>query len=274
MKDLAYQIRRIILEQSFRAGVGHIGSALSIADILASVYGDVLRARSPRDKERDVFILSKGHAALALYAALYCRGWLSKKNLGTYCGDGTCLGVHPEHGLPGIECSTGSLGQGLSMGVGMALALKMKRSKARVFIVISDAEYNEGSLWEAAMFAAHHQLSNICVIADNNGQQAFGYTRDVLNVAPVENIWKAFGWGVYSVDGHDRLAITRTIRKSLKVKNSPHVIIANTQLGYGVSYMQRQIKWHYWPMSDKEYGLALEDIKKVGLKKSHGIGRA
>src|SRR5262249_8253262 len=157
----AFQLRRIILEQSKRARVGHIGSALSVADLIASLYDRVLRIAAPDDPERDRFVLSKGHAALALYGALFLKGWMTQEDLDTYCGDGSLLGVHPERALTGVDFSTGSLGLGLSMGAGAALAARLSRSFRRVFVLLSDAECNEGSVWEAIMFAAHHQLSNL-----------------------------------------------------------------------------------------------------------------
>src|SRR5262245_3201119 len=152
-------IRRIVLEQSKRANVGHIGSAPSVADVIAALYGSVLRVPAG-DPDRDRFVLSKGHAALAVYAALALRGGLPADQLDTYCGDASAVGVHPEHVLPGVDFSTGSLGHGLSFAVGAALAARMQRSQRRAFVLLSDAEFNEGSVWEAAMFAAHHRLAN------------------------------------------------------------------------------------------------------------------
>ena len=256
----AHLIRHIILEQSKRANVGHIGCALSIADIIAALYGNVLRIPDPQDPERDRFVLSKGQAALALYAALCLKGWISEKDLNTYCTDGSVLGVHPEHVLRGVDFSTGSLGQGLSMGVGAALAARLQQSSRRVFVLVSDAECNEGSLWEAVMFASHHQIPNLIVIVDLNGQQALGYTDQVLNLSPMEERWRAFGWNVHEVDGHDVSAITQTIGDLNTTSGPPHVIIAHTVFGKGVSYMENKIKWHYWPMSDEEYQLALDEI--------------
>ncbi len=162
----SYQIRRIILEQSKRANVGHIGSALSVADIIAALYFNVLHIPEPADPDRDRFLLSKGHSALAVYAALHLKGWITNEVLNTYCADGSLLGVHPEHALKGVDFSTGSLGQGLSIGTGAALAARHQRSTRRVFVLISDAECNEGSIWEAVMFAAHHNLSNLIVLVD------------------------------------------------------------------------------------------------------------
>ncbi len=252
-------IRRIILEQSKRANVGHIGSSLSIADIMAVLFGSVLHIPDPNDPERDRFILSKGHAALALYAALHVRGWISASDLSTYCSDGTYLGVHPEFAQKGVDFCSGSLGQGLPIGVGAALAARMQLSQRRVFVLVSDAECNEGSLWEAVMFAAHHKLSNLVVIIDLNGQQALGYTNQVINLAPMVERWRAFGWDVHDVDGHDIPGLQNTIESLTVSVGAPHVLIAHTVFGKGVSYMENQIKWHYWPMSESEYQQALQE---------------
>ena len=167
----ADEIRKIILEQSKRAGVGHIGSALSVADILAALYGGTMQIDDPDDPDRDRFVLSKGHASLALYAALHLRGWLSAEQLSTYCSDGTLLGTHPEAALRGVDFSTGSLGHGLSLAAGAALAGGLQSSSRRAFCLLSDAECNEGSVWEAVMFAAHHDLSALVAIVDLNGSK-------------------------------------------------------------------------------------------------------
>src|ERR1039458_3641581 len=176
---IAKQIRRVILDQSMRAHVGHIGSALSVADIIAALYDGLLRVNDPKDPERDRFVLGKGHAMLAVYAAFFLKGWLTKEDLNTYCGDGTMLGVHPEYGLRGVDFASGSLGQGLSMAAGAALAARLQQSPRRAFAPLSDAECDEGSVWEAVMFAAHHKLANLIAIVDLNGQQALGYTDPV-----------------------------------------------------------------------------------------------
>lgn len=260
VQTLAWNIRRIVLEQSYRARVGHIGSALCVADILAALYGGGLHIARPDDGERDRFILSKGHAALALYAALHLRGILSSEQLHAFCGDGSLTGVHPEHALPGIDFSTGSLGQGLSFGVGAALAARLQGSPRRAFVLVSDAECNEGSLWEAVMFAAHHHLSRLVVIVDYNGQQALGYTEQILNMQPLADRWRAFGWDVCEVDGHDPAGLRATLADLQMEAGPPHVLIAHTVFGKGVSYMEGQIKWHYWPMSEQEYQQALRDI--------------
>lgn len=254
-------IRRIILEQSKRANVGHIGSALSIADMVAALYGHILHIPAPDDPERDRCILSKGHAALAVYAALSLKGYLTNEQLATFCGDGTLVGVHPEHTLRGIDFSTGSLGQGLSFGVGAALAARIQHSPRRVFVLLSDAECNEGSLWEAVMFAAHHRLANLVALVDLNGQQALGYTPDVLNLSPLAERWRTFGWDVQETDGHNIPALVETVGGLDTCHGPPHVVIAHTTFGKGVSYMENQIKWHYWPMSDAEYQQALSEVE-------------
>lgn len=254
------KIRRIIIEQSRRANVGHIGSALSVTDVIAALYSGILNIRHPSDSERDRFILSKGHAALALYAALFLAGTISLEDLNTYCTDGSLLGVHPEFLLNGIDFSTGSLGQGLAYGLGSALAARIKGSSRRVFVLVSDAECNEGSLWESVMFAAHNKLSNLTAIVDLNGQQALGYTEQVLSLSPMSERWKAFGWDVCEVNGHDVSAITAAAGRHSADAGRPCVIIVRTVFGKGVSYMENQIKWHYWPMSEAEYRQALAEI--------------
>jgi transketolase len=260
MQISSRDIRRIIIEQSKRAHVGHIGSALSIADIVATLYANVLRIADPGDPDRDRFILSKGHAVLAVYAALLLTEILSENEINTYCADGSCLSVHPEHALRGVDLSTGSLGQGLSMGGGCALAARLQQSSRRVFVLVSDAECNEGAVWEAVMFAAHHRLSNLVAIVDLNGQQALGYTDQVLSLSPMAERWAAFGWDVHEVDGHDPTGMAEIIGGLDTNSGPPHVLIARTVFGKGVSYMENQIKWHYWPMSDDEYQLALNEI--------------
>ena len=256
---LAQQIRKIVLEQSKRAHVGHIGSALSIADILACLYDGILRIPALDDPDRDRFILSKGHAALALYAVLYLKGWIDEKTLNSFHSDGTLLGVHPECALPGVDFSTGSLGHGLSFGVGAALAAQMQRSNRRIFVLISDAECNEGSTWEAVMFAAHHRLSNLTAIIDLNGQQALGYTKNVLALPDMPGRWNSFGWDAREVDGHDGAALHEALVDDKSSSSMPRVIVARTIFGKGVSFMENQIKWHYLPMSDEQYTLAMKE---------------
>lgn len=250
-------VRRVVLQQSKRANVGHIGSGLSVADIVAALYGGVLRGDAS-DPDRDRFVMSKGHAALAVYAALGLAGRLSAEQLDQYCGDGGHVGVHPNHSLAGVDFSTGSLGQGLAFAAGAALGARLRGSKRRVFALMSDAECNEGSVWESAMFAAHHQLGNLVAIIDVNGQQALGYTDQVLSMEGMELRWTAFGWDASSIDGHDQEALVRTIA-GLK-GDRPHALIAQTTFGKGVSFMEGQIAWHYLPMNDEQYRLAMSEI--------------
>lgn len=258
--DIARSIRRTVLEQSKRANVGHIGSALSIADVLAALFDGPLADARADDPDRNRLVLSKGHAVLALYAAFHACGRLSSEDLNTFCGDGTILGGHPEHALPGIDFSTGSLGHGLSMAAGAALAARLQRSGRSVFAVLSDAELNEGSVWEAAMFAAQHRLANLIAIVDVNGQQALGYTRDILDLEPLAERWTSFGWHVHDVDGHDPEALANALEGIDGTGDRPHVLLARTIFGKGVSFMERKIEWHYWPISDPQYEQALSEL--------------
>jgi transketolase len=258
------KIRRIIIEESKRANVGHIGSALSIADIISVLFQNELHLPGTDDPLRDRFILSKGHAALALYAALHLKGILSVHELQTYCCDGSLLGVHPEHHLPGIDFSTGSLGHGLSIGAGAALASRLKGTPYRMFVLVSDAECNEGSLWETVMFAAHHNLSNLIAIVDNNGQQAFGKTKDIIDLNPLGEKWRTFGWEVHEVNGHDPVEIEKTLAGLNSSNGSPKVVIAHTICGRGVSFMEGKVEWHYLPLSDEQYRQALREVEEAG----------
>jgi transketolase len=259
---IADSIRCTIIEQSKRADVGHIGSALSIADILAALFAGPLADVDPDDQDRDRFVLSKGHAVLALYGALHACGRLSDAQLDTYCGDGSHLAGHPEHVLAGIDFSTGSLGQGLSIAAGCALAARLQGSRRRTYTVMSDAECNEGSVWEATMFAAQHRLSSLVAIIDVNGQQALGYTRDVLDLEPLAQRWKSFGWDVHEVNGHDRQALGDTVQGLQTESGAPHVVLARTTFGKGVRFMENRIEWHYLPQTDAEYVRAVGELAR------------
>lgn len=258
-RALATQIRKIVIEQSKRANVGHIGSSLSIADMVAALFGGAVSSPSPNHHDRDRFVLSKGHAALAVYAALYATGQISEQTLLSFCEDGTRLGVHPEPALEGIDFGTGSLGHGLSLAAGAALGARWQDSSRRVFALLSDAECNEGSVWEAAMFAGHHGLGNLVAIIDRNGQQALGYTADVLDLRDMAGAWRAFGWEVHDIDGHDPEAIASVI-EGLKGSERPNLLIAQTTFGKGVSFMESSIEWHYWPLSDANFEQAMTEL--------------
>ncbi|MEI6632905.1 MAG: transketolase [Chlamydiota bacterium] len=254
-------MRRLILDESMRAHVGHIGSALSIAEIVAVLFGEALRFPGTDDPQRDRFILSKGHAVLALYAALMLKGILTREELATYCGDGTLLGAHPEHTLRGIDFSTGSLGHGLAIGAGVALAARMAGSPHRAFVLVSDAECNEGSLWETVMFAAHHRLSNLVAVVDDNGQQAMGKTRDIIDLSPLGAKWRAFGWDVREVDGHSVPELRGVLCAAGEGPGRPRAVIARTVSGRGVSFMEGEVKWHYLPLTGELYERALGEIE-------------
>ena len=252
----AHAIRRTVIEQSHRAGVGHIGSALSIADLVAAVLAGPARVEGGADRDR--IVLSKGHAALALYAALDLDGRLEEGAIDTYCANGTLLGVHPEHGLDGVDFCTGSLGQGLSLGAGAALAAKRQGSERHVYVIMSDAELNEGSVWEATMFAAQHGLDNLTLLIDVNGQQALGYTDEVIDLHPVGEKLEAFGWSVQTVPGHDQETLGTALAQA--ADGRPRAIVAQTTFGYGVSFMESEIKWHYLPLDDESLDKALAEL--------------
>jgi transketolase len=256
----ALRIRQIVIEQSRRANVGHIGSCLSVADLLAVLYTRVLRASAESHAERDRFILSKGHAALALYGALHVAGYVSSADVESFCAEGSRFGVHPDHSVAGIDFSTGSLGHGLPMAVGAALGARLQGSSRRSFVLVSDAECNEGSLWEAVMFAAHHRLSNLVAIVDDNGQQALGKTTTVLNLSPLARRWAAFGWDVREAEGHDLGALEALFQDLDTRDGPPHVVVAHTTFGKGVSFMEGLLKWHYWPMSADEFAQARREL--------------
>jgi transketolase len=262
----AKKIRKIIIEESKRANVGHIGSALSIADIVAVLFGNELRLAGTDDPLRDRFILSKGHAALALYAGLYLEGILTEAQIQTYCKDGSMLGVHPEHRLRGIDFSTGSLGNGLSIGAGTALAARMKGFDYRTFVLVSDAECNEGALWETVMFAAHQKLSNLVAVVDDNGQQALGKTKDIIDLQPLAEKWTAFGWEVHVTDGHDTACLREVFAGLDTATGKPKVVICKTVCGKGVSFMEGKVAWHYLPLSDEQYFQALRQIEEASFR--------
>lgn len=261
LEKLSVEMRKIILKQAYAAHTGHIGCGLSIVNMLTALYFSELKGRSADDPNRDRFILSKGHAAMALHAALFLKGWISKRELLSFHTNGTYLGVHPEYGLSGVELATGSLGQGLSVGAGIALAARMKRKRFRTFVLLSDAECNEGSTWEAIAFAAHHRLDNLTVLVDLNGQQGFGYTKDILDLSPMREKWKAFGWNVKEVKD-DVKAIRKVIRSNTRF-TKPTVVLVHTTLGKGVGFMQRKVDWHYLPLTKELYEQALRNIEKL-----------
>jgi transketolase len=206
-------------------------------------------------------VLSKGHAALALYAALHLRGVLTAADLERFLQDGSPLGVHPERGVPGIDFSTGSLGMGLAYAAGAALAAHLDASPRRVYALLSDAECDAGATWEAALFAGHHGLDALVALVDVNGQQALGATRSVLDLEPLAEKWHAFRWRVHEVDGHDEAALERTLLGPCREPGRPHVVLARTTFGRGVAFMEGQLRWHYTPLQPEELARALAGLE-------------
>ena len=261
-ENLAKKIKEHILKISHRARSPHVGSSLSIADILAVLYGGILHVdpKQPEWSERDRFILSKGHACTALYAVLAERGFLPKSWLEMYKDDGSYLPRHATHNIPGIEASTGSLGHGLSIGCGMALAAKSAGHNYRVFVLLSDGECDEGATWEAALFASHRRLDNLVAIIDYNKLQAFGKVKEVLNLDPLLEKWKAFGWEGKEIDGHDLRQVEDALIHIPLSYRQPTCIVAHTIKGKGVSFMENRLEWHYWPPDDKQLNQALAEL--------------
>jgi transketolase len=245
---LAARIRAHTLRMVHQAKASHVGTCFSMTDILAVLYGAVLRVDPARTDwpDRDRFILSKGHGAAAIYATLAECDFIPVEWLDTYCCDGTRLAGHITHyGVPGVEVSSGSLGHGLSIGSGMALAGKRDGRPYRVFTLLSDGECDEGSIWEAVLFAPHHKLDNLIAIVDYNKIQSFGTVKEVLDLEPFADKWRAFGWAVQEIDGHDIEQILHTLWSVPFVAGQPSCVIAHTVKGKGVSFMENRLEWHY-----------------------------
>ncbi len=258
--ELAQRIRGHVLRMKHAAKSSHIGSCFSVTDIIAVLYSSVLKydIQNLGWDERDRLILSKGHAAAALYAALAEIGFFTTEYLATYGRNGTLLQGHLSHGVPGVEISTGSLGHGLPIACGMALAAKHDGKGYRIYVILSDGECDEGTIWEAALFAAHHQLNNITVIIDYNKFQACGRVKDILDLEPFAAKWKAFRWNVHECDGHDHAALSERLHHH---SEQPNVIIAHTIKGKGVSFMEDQLLWHYRSPDDAALAVAIKEIE-------------
>lgn len=261
--QFAKAIRRSALEMVHHANSSHIGSGLSMADILSVLYSTVMRVhpQEPKWPGRDRFLISKGHAAAMLYSALAECGFFPKDWLKKYCDFGSPLAGHVTHcKVPGVEVSSGSLGHGLSMACGMALAAKADKASWRVFALLSDGECDEGSIWEAAMFAPFHKLKNLTAIVDYNKIQSFGSVADVLNLEPFADKWRAFGWKVSEVDGHDHAALKHVLASPADEAGRPHLVLAHTIKGKGVSFMEGQLAWHYKSPSPDQLVAALAEV--------------
>jgi transketolase len=259
-RQLAQALRTDVLAMVHKAKASHIGSCYSVADIMAVLYGRVMRIdrRDPRHPQRDRFILSKGHAAAIVYAALAQIGLLPRDQLDRYGEDGSVLMTHVSHKIPGVEFSSGSLGHGLPFGVGKALAAKRKAMPWRTFVLLSDGEMDEGSNWEALMFAAHHRLDNLMAIIDYNKLQSLDAVSSTLGLEPLVDKLKSFGWHVSEIDGHDHAAIRGALTQT--VQDKPHVVVAHTTKGKGISFMENQVKWHYRSPNSEEKAAGLAEL--------------
>ena len=262
--ELARRIRIHALQMTNSGGSSHIGSALSIADIIAVLYSGVLHVdtREPKSPTRDRFILSKGHAGAAVYAALAECGFFPIEKLATHYQDGSDLSGHISHkGIPGVELSTGSLGHGLSVGAGMAYAAKLDKAAHRVFVLLSDGECDEGSNWEAILFAAHHHLDNLVAIVDYNKLQSLAPVAETLALEPFAAKWRAFGWSVCECDGHNHEQLRAAFSALPEDHGQPTCILAHTIKGKGVSFMENQVLWHYRTPRGEEFEAALRELE-------------
>jgi transketolase len=261
-EDFALRLRRRVVRMCAAGGSAHVGSGLSMADLVAVLYGEVLRV-DPADvawPDRDRFILSKGHACACVYAALAERGFFPHEVLEQYYRNGAHLSGHISHkGVPGVEFSTGSLGHGLGVGAGMAMQLRRGRGGQRVYVLLSDGECDEGSTWEAALFAGHHRLSNLCAVIDYNKLQGVGAVAQTLALEPFAPKWRAFGWTVLPVDGHDHRALRLAFAEAARTAG-PTCILADTVKGRGVSFMEGEVLWHYRTPRGAELEAALREL--------------
>ena len=266
LRETARRVRLDIIEETYHAGSGHPGGSLSCADILTYLYFEEMNVRpdEPKWEDRDRFVLSKGHAAPALYGVLAEKGYFPKDKLPTLRKIDSILQGHPDmKKTPGVDISTGSLGIGLSNACGMALAAKLQKKSYRVFSVTGDGELQEGQIWEAAMFASHYRLDNLFVFVDANGLQIDGRTCDVMTVEPIDKRFEAFGWHVQRIDGHDFSAIEDALNKAKTISGKPHVIVCDTVKGKGVSFMENKANWHGVAPKKDDYDKAVEELSKA-----------
>lgn len=261
--EFAKEIRKYSLEMVVRSRASHIGSALSMTDILAVLYFDLMTV-FPEDADnenRDIFILSKGHACVSLYSTLGLKGFFDLKDLETYGLDGSNFMNHISHKVTGVEFSTGSLGHGLPFATGIALGKKIKKNNSKVFVVVGDGELDEGSNWEALLFASHQKLDNLVIIVDYNNLQSLTTISETLNLEPLKDKFEAFGCYVLDVDGHDHSELRNVFEQSMNNNTSkPIIVIAKTTKGKGVSYMENKVKWHYSTPNQDELKQALNEI--------------
>lgn len=267
LQKIANEVRKGIIEGVYNAKAGHPGGSLSAADIYTFLYFEEMNVdpRNPSMDNRDRFVLSKGHAAPGLYAALAHKGFFPVEDLKTLRKLGSYLQGHPDmKGIPGVDMSSGSLGQGVSAAVGMALGGKMDKKDYRVYTLLGDGEIEEGQVWEAAMFAGHHKLDNLCVIVDNNGLQIDGNIADVCSPYPIDKKFEAFNFYTINVDAHDFDALRAAFAQAKENKGKPTAIIAHSVKGKGVSFMENQAGWHGKAPNAEQYEVAMADLEKIG----------
>lgn len=266
-EQLSWLIKRHGVEMTHISGGSHIGPILSVSDIIAVLYNDVanISPENMHDENRDRVVLSKGHAGAAIYAALAERGFFSIEELKTHYADGSRLSGHVSHkGIPGVEVSTGSLGHGVCMAAGMALNAKLCDMPYYTYAIVGDGECDEGSVWEMALFANQFKLNRLVVVVDHNKMQSLDFCENTLSLAPFADKWRAFGWNVFDIDGHDHDELRRAFAEAKQSQDKPTVIIANTIKGKGISFMENDILWHYrFPHDGEEYDGALAELYAI-----------
>ncbi|MGZ0874788.1 transketolase [Priestia megaterium] len=265
-EQLAWKIRRHGIEMTHLSQGSHIGAILSVADIIGVLYNDIanINPENPKMPDRDRIILSKGHAGAAIYAALAEKGFFDIAELKTHYANGSRLSGHVSHkGVPGVEFSTGSLGHGLSVGAGMAYSAKKDEKNHKVFVILGDGECDEGSVWEAVLMANHYKLNNLVAIIDHNKMQSLDFCENTMSLAPFADKWKAFGWNVIDIDGHNHEELRKALFTATSMNDKPTVVIANTIKGKGISFMENDILWHYrFPHEGEEYTSAVAELKE------------
>ena len=267
LMKVANEIRKGVLTAVFSASSGHPGGSLGIADILAYLYFEEMNVdpKNPKMEDRDRFVLSKGHTSPALYATLAQKGFFPKEDLATFRHKDSYLQGHPDmKHIPGVDMSTGSLGLGISAACGMALSAKISEKTYRVYSILGDGESQEGQVWEAAMFASHYGLNNLCVFVDSNGLQIDGPVSEVMNPNPLDEKFKAFGWNVMVIDGHNFDEIDAAV-KAAKNSDKPFAVVCKTVKGKGVSYMENQCSWHGSAPNKEQYEIGMKDLESIEL---------
>ena len=260
---LASNIKKLVLKMTHTSGASHIGSCLSVLDIVSVLYSDYFKIDPINWKKPNAnrVILSKGHAVAALYAALAFNRFFPMSDLDDYCKDGSMYGGHPNHLVPGVELSTGSLGHGLPFATGIALSKKITSNSGNVFVILSDGELDEGTTWESALFAQHNDLDNLTAIVDRNFLQSLESTEKTLKLEPLAEKFRAFNWEVATVNGHDHMQLLLELTRAQK---APRLIIAETIKGKGVSFMENEVKWHYKSPNQEEFDLAMREVDGLG----------